>query len=106
IGQYHNRTIHQIDPETGAVLRTIQSDRFVTGVTWIEGELWHGTWEDDVSDLRRIDARTGAVLESLDMPAGTMVAGLESNGQDRFFCGGGTSGKVRAIRRPERDKAV
>ena len=55
VGQYRDRKIHQIDPETGAILRTIESNRFVTGVTWVDGELWHGTWEGDESDLRRID---------------------------------------------------
>jgi glutamine cyclotransferase len=100
VGQYRDRKIHQIDPETGAILRTIESNRFVTGVTWLQGELWHGTWEGDESDLRRIDPRTGEVLEQLDMPAGVGVSGLESDGRDQFFCGGGTSGKVRAVRRP------
>ena len=100
VGQYRDRKIHQIDPETGAILRTIESNRFVTGVTWVDGELWHGTWEGDESDLRRIDARTGEVLERLDMPAGVGVSGLESDGGDQFFCGGGPSGKVRAVRRP------
>jgi glutamine cyclotransferase len=103
VGQYDERKIHQIDPETGAVLRTIESNRHVTGVTWVEGELWHGTWEDnDDSDLRRIDPGTGQVLERLEMPPGTGVSGLESDGADRFFCGGGRSGKVRAVRRPKR----
>jgi glutamine cyclotransferase len=101
VGQYRNRKIHQIDPHTGAVLRTIESNRFVTGVTWVDGELWHGTWEGDESDLRRIDPRTGAVLEKIAMPRGVAVSGLESNGRDRFFCGGGNSGKVRAVRRPK-----
>ena len=100
VGQHRNRKIHQVDPETGAVLRTIESDRFVTGVTWVDGELWHGTWQNEQSDVRRIDPETGEVLERLDMPAGTGVSGLESDGDDRFFCGGGNSGKVRAIRRP------
>ena len=100
VGQYRDRKIHQIDPETGAVLRTIESNRFVTGVTWVDGELWHGTWEGDESDLRRIDPRTGEVLERLEMPPGVGVSGLESDGGDRFFCGGGSSGKVRAVRRP------
>jgi glutamine cyclotransferase len=101
VGQYRDRKIHQIDPETGAILRTIQSSRFVTGVTWVDGELWHGTWEGDESDLRRIDPRTGELLEQLDMPAGLNVSGLESDGRDQFFCGGGPSGKVRAVRRPK-----
>jgi glutamine cyclotransferase len=102
MGQYRNRKIHQIDPNTGAVLRTIESNRFVTGVTWVDGELWHATLEDEKSDLRRIDPQTGKVLETLDMPPGTGVSGLESDGSDRFFCGGGSSGKVRAVRRPKR----
>jgi glutamine cyclotransferase len=102
VGQYRDRKIHQIDPDTGAILRTIESNRFVTGVTWVDGELWHGTWEDDESELRRVDPRTGKVLESLEMPPGVNVSGLESDGGDRFFCGGGESGKVRAVRRPKR----
>src|SRR4051812_25518415 len=102
VGQHRNRKIHQLDPQTGAVLRTIESNRFVTGVTWVEGELWHATWEGDESDLRRIDPATGEVLEQLQMPTGTAISGLESDGADQFFCGGGTSGKVRAVRRPKR----
>ena len=102
VGVYRERKIHQIDPETGKVLRTIQSSRFVTGVTWVDGELWHGTWEADQSDLRRIDPQTGETLETIEMPPGLAVSGLESNGSDRFFCGGGSSGKVRAVRRPKR----
>jgi glutamine cyclotransferase len=106
VGQYRNRKIHQIDPQTGATLRTIESNRFVTGVTWIDGELWHATWEGDESDLRRVDPRTGEVLESLEMPRGVTVSGLESDGGDRFFCGGGSSGKVRIVRRPRRGSAA
>src|SRR5512135_1969317 len=98
VGQYRERKIHQVDPQTGAILRTIPSNRFVTGVTWVDGDLWHGTWEEDKSELRRVDPRTGEVLEALEMPEGTFVSGLESDGADRFFCGGGTSGKVRAVR--------
>jgi glutamine cyclotransferase len=102
MGQYRNRKIHQIDPETGAVLRTIESNRFVTGVTWVDGELWHATLEGDESELRHVDAKTGEVLERLDMPPGVSVSGLESDGADRFFCGGESSGKVRVVRRPKR----
>ncbi len=102
VGQHRGRRIHQVDPETGTVLRTIESERFVTGVTWVDGELWHGTWENDESDVRRIDPVSGEVQERLDMPAGTGVSGLESDGGERFFCGGGPSARVRAIRRPKR----
>jgi glutamine cyclotransferase len=102
VGQHRERKIYQIDPETGTVLRTIESKRFVTGITWVDGELWHGTWENDVSDLRRIDPQTGEVLDQIDMPPGVNVSGLESNGSDLFYCGGGKTGKVRAIRKPKR----
>ena len=102
VGQYRERQIHQIDPQTGKILRTIQSNRFVTGVTWVDGELWHGTWEDERSEVRRIDPQTGDVLEQLHMPEGVLVSGLESDGGEQFFCGGGNSGKVRAVKRPKR----
>ena len=105
VGQYRDRKIHQIDPATGAILRTIESNRFVTGVTWVDGELWHGTWEGDESDIRRIDPQSGAVLERLEMPLGTGVSGLECDGADLFYCGGGASGKVRAVRRPKRARS-
>jgi glutamine cyclotransferase len=106
VGEYRERKIHQVDPDTGKVLRTIQSNRFVTGVTWVDGELWHGTSEGEESDLRRIEPRTGEVLERIEMPHGVSVSGLESDGGDRFFCGGGTSGKVRAVRRPGRGSGM
>jgi glutamine cyclotransferase len=106
VGQYRARKIHQIDPETGAVLRTIESNRFVTGVTWTDGELWHGASEGDETELRRVDPQTGEVLESLAMPRGVGVSGLESDGGDWLFCGGGGSGKVRAVRRPRRGSAA
>lgn len=102
VGQYRDRKILQIDPKTGEVLRSIESNRFVTGVTWVDGELWHGTWEGDDSEIRRLDPRNGAVLERLQMPPGTGVSGLESDGADLFYCGGGDSGKLRAVRRPAR----
>lgn len=105
VGEYRARKIHQVDPATGAILRSIESNRFVTGVTWVDGELWHATWEGEDSDLRRIDPGTGDVLERLEMPAGVHVSGLESDGEDRFFCGGGNSGMVRAVRRPRKAAA-
>jgi glutamine cyclotransferase len=97
VGQYRDRKIHQIDPETGA----IESNRFVTGVTWVDGELWHGTLEGE-SDIRRVDPETGEVLARLIMPEGTEVSGLESDRADVFYAGGGSSGRVRAVRRPRR----
>ena len=101
VGEYRARKIHQIDPETGAVLRTLESDRFVTGVSWLNGELWHATLEADQSELRHVDAKTGKVLERLEMPAGMLVSGLEAAADGVFYCGGATSGKVRAVRKPK-----
>jgi glutamine cyclotransferase len=102
VGQYRDRKIHRIDPETGAILRTIESNRFVTGVTWVDGELWHATWEGHDSDIRQIQPETGEVLTRVTMPDGTEVSGLESNGRDLFYAGGGGSGRVRAVRKPRR----
>src|SRR5512139_1177555 len=102
VGQHRARKIYQIDPDTGAILRTIESNRFVTGVTWVDGELWHGTWEGDRSDIRQIAPDSGKVLARLTMPEGVGVSGLESDGADLFYAGGGPSGKVRAVRRPKR----
>ncbi len=102
MGQHRGRKILQIDPQSGKILRTIDSNRFVTGVTWVDGELWHATWEGEESDVRRVDPQSGKVLERLEMPPGTGVSGLECDGGDQFFCGGGASGKVRAIRRPKK----
>jgi streptogramin lyase len=105
VGEYRSRKIHQIDPDTGEILRSIDTERFVTGVSWVDGELWHGTWEADESDLRRLDPETGALEERIALPSGMAVSGLESDGGELFYCGGGSSGKVHAIRRPKRDAA-
>jgi glutamine cyclotransferase len=102
VGNYRGRKIYQIDPDNGAILRTIESNRFVTGVTWVDGDLWHATWEGDESDLRHIDPGTGEVLEKLEMPLGVYISGLESDGGDQFFCGGGKTGKLRVVRRPKK----
>jgi outer membrane protein assembly factor BamB len=102
VGGYKDRVIRQIDPATGKVLRTLESSRFVTGVTFADGELWHATWEGESSDLRHIDQTTGEVLERLEMPEGTFVSGLEFDGNDLFYCGGASTSKVRAVRHPKR----
>jgi len=79
VGQYRDKQIKQIDPATGAVLRTIESNRFVTGVTWVDGELWHATWEGDESEIRRIDPNSGAVLDRLAMPPGIVIVFMVSS---------------------------
>ena len=98
VGQYRQGKIHQIDPDTGQVLRTLETNQLVTGVTWIDGELWHGALDRDQGRLRRVDPTSGKVLEHLEMPVGVGVTGLESDGDGRFFCGGGKSGKIRVVR--------
>ena len=101
VGQYRERTIHRIDPRTGVVLQTLRSDRFVTGVTFADGLLWHGTWEG-TSELRGLDPATGDVLARLTLPDEVVVSGLESDGASVLYAGGGPSGRVRAIRKPPR----
>lgn len=100
VGQYQKRRIFQLDPQTGEVLRSIESNRHVTGVTWMDGELWHATWDGDDNELRHIDPQTAEVVKSIAMPHGVGISGLGSDGRDRFFCGGGNSGKLRVVRRP------
>lgn len=100
VGHYQGRKIHEIDPESGVILRTLESDRFVTGVSWVDGELWHATWEDEGSDLRRVDPDSGEVLEKLELARGVAISGLEADDRGLFFCGGGPTGKIRAVRRP------
>ena len=68
------RSIKSI-PKQGRFFAPSSRNRFVTGVTWVDGELWHGTWEGDESDLRRVDPRTGEVLERLEMPPGARRVG-------------------------------
>lgn len=84
------------------MLRTIESNRFVTGVTWLGSELWHAPWEGNESELRRADPTSGKVLESLELPANVNVSDLESNGKDTLCCGGGGTEKVRAANRGDR----
>ena len=102
VGEYRARKIHQIDAETGALLRTIESDRFVTGVSWDQGELWYGAMEPGQAELRRVDPETGEVRDRLQLPAGIFVSGVETDGAGLFYCGGGESGKLRTVRKPKR----
>jgi streptogramin lyase len=100
VAQYQGRRILKIDPETGRVLRTVQSDRLVTGVTFADGDLWHGAEEAGQGELRRVDPQSGEVIEALAMPGGAFVSGLEYAGDNRFYAGGGRSGRLRVVRRP------
>jgi outer membrane protein assembly factor BamB len=100
VGQWKEGKINKVDPKTGAVVNTFSSDRWVTGVSCIDGALWHGTTtpEGGRAELRKL-AADGTVEEALVLPEGIGVSGLERTRGDRFFCGGGTSGKVRVVER-------
>lgn len=102
VAEYKGQRILKIDPETGRILRTVQSDRLLTGVTFADGDLWHGAVEEGRAELRRVDPKSGEVLESLAMPGDAFVSGLEYAGEDRFYAGGGRSGRLRVVRRPKR----
>jgi streptogramin lyase len=104
LGQNQGKRILKLDPRNGRVLQTVESDRFVTGVSFSNGELWHGALDGERSELRRIDAVSGAVLERIELPDGFGISGLEADGADRFYCGGGSSAKVLAVKRPRRRK--
>jgi hypothetical protein len=60
----------------------------------VEGELWHGTWEGDDADIRRVDLSTREVLARLTMSEGTEV----SDGGNVLFAGGAGCGRIRAVR--------
>jgi glutamine cyclotransferase len=113
--QIADDAINKIDPKTGKVLATIPApgDGGHSGLAWAEGFLWVGQHrgrrihqvdpDSGESDIRHIDAATGDVLECLQMPSGSGVSGLESDGGDRFFCGSGGAGKLLVVRRPGSD---
>jgi streptogramin lyase len=103
VGQNQGKRILKLDPATGQVLHTIESDRFVTGVSFSEGEPWHGALGADRAELRRIEPDSGAVLERLELPEGFTLSGLEAS-PERFYCGGGGSRKVLAVKRPTRKR--
>src|SRR4051812_47206143 len=114
VGQFRSRKIYKIDPATGAILATLESNRFVTGVTWVDGELWHGaaeagsteagSTEAGSTELRHVNPDTGAVITRLALAPGVFASGLESDGRDRLFCANGPKGTVLAIRRPRRKR--
>jgi outer membrane protein assembly factor BamB len=100
VGQWRESKINKIDPETGAIVKTLKSDRWVTGVSCVDGALWHGTVGADSApaELRRLGV-DGEVEERVALPDGVSVSGVESDGKGGFFCGGGSSGKLRHVRK-------
>ncbi|MFZ6183754.1 glutamine cyclotransferase [Nannocystis pusilla] len=97
VGQCYGARIHKVDAATGEVVKTLTSDRFVTGVTCIDGQLWHGAAGDDrPAELRRL-AADGTPEEVLSVPV-AMIAGVEAAGDGSFWCAG-ERGKLRLVRR-------
>ncbi|MGZ3424778.1 MAG: glutamine cyclotransferase, partial [Polyangiales bacterium] len=69
IGQFRDSKIHKVDAKTGEVVKTLSSDRMVTGVSCVEGALWHGaSYDGKPTELRRL-AADGSVQEILEVPA-------------------------------------
>ena len=105
VGGFDDRRILKIDPETGRVLKTLEADRLVTGVSWIGDELWVGMWKNAEApyeaELRRVDADSGEVLARLPLADGSRVSGLGADhDRDLLWCGGCAEGGVSAVRRP------
>lgn len=100
VGAYREAKIHQVDVKTGEIVKTLASDRWVTGVSCVDGALWHATTSDDgkPGELRRLGS-DGAIQESLEVPEGIFVSGLERTKDGTFWCGGGSSGKLRRMKK-------
>jgi hypothetical protein len=97
VGQFRESRIHKVDAKTGEVVQTLTSDRYVTGVSCIGGEVWYGaSFDDKPCELRRVTA-DGAVAESLRVPV-TAISGVEGTRQGDFWCGG-EKGTLRLVRR-------
>lgn len=96
VGQYYGSKIHKVDAKTGALVKTLASDRFVTGVSCVDGALWHGVSEDGKPcELRRL-ASDGSVEEVLSVPVKS-IKGMEGTSDGSFWCAG-EQGRLRRVR--------
>lgn len=97
IGQFKNTQIHKVDARTGEVVKTLASDRFVTGVSCVDGALWHGAaYDGKPTELRKL-AADGTVEEILEVPVAG-VAGVEADGRGGFWCAG-ENGRLRLVQK-------
>jgi hypothetical protein len=97
VGEYRAAKIHQLDAKTGEVVKTLSSDRFVTGVSVVDGAVWHGVSDEKgPPELRRL-AEDGTVEEALVVHGATHIGGVESDGKGAFWCGG-EGGTLRLVR--------
>jgi len=96
IGHYGGAQILKVDAETGDVVKTLRSDRFVTGVSWVDGALFHGVSGDGMPcEIRRV-ASDGTVEETIEVPVPS-ISGMEGAGDGTFWCGG-EKGALRLVR--------
>jgi outer membrane protein assembly factor BamB len=93
VGQYRAAKIHKLDAQTGELLKTLSSDRFVTGVSCVDGALWHAVSGDGECELRRL-APDGTVAEAW-VAAVPAISGMEGT-PEGFWCGG-EQGKLRLL---------
>jgi sugar lactone lactonase YvrE len=117
IGDYDGKRLVKVSLETGEVIKELASDRFVTGIEWIGGALWHGAWEqsgegcggaeggavereDVCARLRRVDEESGAVLQEVAVEGDWVISGTGVDAQGRLWCGGSGRGGIRAVRLP------
>jgi hypothetical protein len=97
IGQYRESRIHKVDAKTGEIVKTLTSDRYVTGVSFVDGALWHGAAGDEKPcELRRL-ASDGTVQEALAVPV-SHIAGVEGTPDGDFWCAG-EKGTLRLVQR-------
>ena len=96
VGQYKDSKIVKIDAKTGEIVKTLTSDRFVTGVSCVDGELWHGAIAADTKpELRRLGS-DGSVEESVAVPV-DFISGVERTKSGDFWCG--AKGKLHLVRK-------
>ncbi|MDB4973509.1 MAG: WD40-like repeat protein [Myxococcaceae bacterium] len=95
VGQYRAAKIHKLDAQTGELLKTLSSDRFVTGVSCVDGALWHAVSGGGDCELRRL-AADGNVEEVWSAPV-PGISGMEATSEG-FWCGG-EQGKLRLLQK-------
>jgi hypothetical protein len=96
VGQYRDSKIVKIDAKTGEIVKTLTSDRFVTGVSCVAGELWHAViGGDQKAELRHLRA-DGSVEEAIAVPVDA-ISGMERTKNGDFWCG--AKGQLRLVRK-------
>jgi hypothetical protein len=99
VGQYRDSKIVKIDAKTGEIVKTLTSDRFVTGVSCVDGELWHAViGGDQKAELRHLRS-DGSVEEAVAVPV-DFISGMDRTKSGDFWCG--AKGELRLVRKKSR----